>query len=67
MSPITWGYRENDPMGGYDSYSASKECAELITSAYRNSFFNLAEYNRKHYTLSCRCETFKIARNFIVL
>ena len=55
MSPITWGYRENDPMGGYDSYSASKGCAELITSAYRNSFFNLAEYNRKHYTLSCRC------------
>ena len=46
-----WGYRENDPMGGYDPYSASKGCAELVTSAYRNSFFNLAEYNRKHYTL----------------
>ena len=46
-----WGYRENDPMGGYDPYSASKGCAELVTSAYRNSFFNLVEYNRKHYTL----------------
>jgi len=46
-----WGYRENDPMGGYDPYSASKGCAELVTSAYRNSFFNLAEYDRKHYTL----------------
>ncbi|MDP3013382.1 MAG: CDP-glucose 4,6-dehydratase, partial [Candidatus Subteraquimicrobiales bacterium] len=35
-----WGYRENDPMGGYDPYSASKGCAELVTSSYRNSFFN---------------------------
>jgi len=34
-----WGYRENDPMGGYDLYSASKGCAELVTAAYRNSFF----------------------------
>ena len=36
-----WGYRENEPMGGYDPYSSSKGCAELITSAYRRSFFNL--------------------------
>ena len=35
-----WGYRENEPMGGHDPYSSSKGCAELITSAYRNSFFN---------------------------
>ncbi len=35
-----WGYRENDPMGGYDPYSSSKGCAELVTAAYRNSFFN---------------------------
>ncbi|MBW2109508.1 MAG: CDP-glucose 4,6-dehydratase, partial [Deltaproteobacteria bacterium] len=34
-----WGYRENDPMGGYDPYSSSKGCAELITAAYRCSFF----------------------------
>ena len=46
-----WGYRENDPMGGYDPYSASKGCSELATSAYRNSFFNLDEYGRKHNTL----------------
>lgn len=35
-----WGYRENEPMGGHDPYSNSKGCAELVTSAYRNSFFN---------------------------
>lgn len=34
-----YGYRETDPMGGYDPYSSSKGCAELITSAYRRSFF----------------------------
>ena len=34
-----YGYRENDPMGGYDPYSSSKGCAELLTSSYRNSFF----------------------------
>ena len=34
-----WGYRENEPVGGLDPYSSSKGCAELITSAYRNSFF----------------------------
>ena len=33
-----WGYRENDPMGGYDPYSSSKGCAELVSSAYRQSF-----------------------------
>ena len=48
---LIWGYRENDPMGGYDPYSASKGCSELVTSAYRNSFFNLDEYGRKHNTL----------------
>lgn len=35
-----WGYRENEPMGGYDPYSNSKGCAELVTSAYRSSYFN---------------------------
>ncbi len=34
-----WSYRENEPMGGYDPYSSSKGCSELITSAYRQSFF----------------------------
>ena len=40
-----WGYRENEPMGGFDPYSSSKGCAELITAAYRNSFFNLVKYS----------------------
>lgn len=35
-----WGYRENEPMGGFDPYSNSKGCAELVTAAYRSSFFN---------------------------
>ena len=35
-----WGYRENEPMGGFDPYSSSKGCAELVTAAYRNSYFN---------------------------
>lgn len=34
-----WGYRESEPMGGYDPYSSSKSCAELVTSAFRNSYF----------------------------
>jgi len=39
-----WGYRENDPLGGYDPYSNSKACAELVTAAYRSSFFSAARY-----------------------
>ncbi len=39
-----WGYRENEPMGGYDPYSNSKACSELVTAAYRNSFFNPEKY-----------------------
>lgn len=35
-----WGYRESDPMGGSDPYSSSKGCAELVTAAYRRSFFH---------------------------
>ena len=35
-----WGYRENEPMGGHDPYSSSKGCVELVTAAYRKSFFN---------------------------
>jgi CDP-glucose 4,6-dehydratase len=34
-----WGYRENEAMGGFDPYSSSKGCAELVTSAFRRSFF----------------------------
>ena len=50
-----WGYRENDPMGGYDPYSASKGCAELVVNSYRNSFFNLADYGTKHNILLASC------------
>jgi len=35
-----WGYRENEPLGGFDPYSSSKACAELVTAAYRSSYFN---------------------------
>ena len=42
-----WGYRENEPMGGYDPYSNSKGCAELVTSAYRQSYFSNPISNNK--------------------
>jgi CDP-glucose 4,6-dehydratase len=35
-----WGYRENEPLCGYDPYSNSKSCSELVTASYRNSFFS---------------------------
>ncbi|RRJ62269.1 CDP-glucose 4,6-dehydratase [Paenibacillus oralis] len=41
-----WGYRENEPMGGYDPYSSSKACSELVTASYRNSFFNTENYEK---------------------
>ena len=34
-----WPYREDEPLGGYDPYSSSKACSELVTSAFRDSFF----------------------------
>lgn len=43
-----YGYRETDPMGGYDPYSSSKGCAELVTTAYRKSFFNPEDYGEIH-------------------
>jgi CDP-glucose 4,6-dehydratase len=39
-------YRENDRLGGYDPYSASKACAELVINSYRNSFFNISDYQQ---------------------
>lgn len=47
-----WGYRENEPMGGYDPYSSSKGCAELVASAYRNSYFNPNEFGRHGVALA---------------
>lgn len=39
-----WGYREIDPLGGYDPYSSSKACAELVAASFRSSFFNVTDY-----------------------
>jgi CDP-glucose 4,6-dehydratase len=41
-----WGYRENEPLGGFDPYSNSKACSELVTSAYRSSYFNPRDHAR---------------------
>jgi len=45
-------YRESDRLGGYDPYSASKACAELVINSYRNSFFNLNNYNEHKKSLA---------------
>lgn len=41
-----WGYRENEPMGGYDPYSSSKGAAEIAIASWRRSFFNPNDYLR---------------------
>ena len=41
-----FGYRENDPMGGYDPYSASKGACEVLTASWRRSFFNPSDYGK---------------------
>ena len=38
-----WGYRETDPLGGYDPYSSSKACAEIVSAAFRQSYFPVAK------------------------
>ncbi len=47
-----WGYRESEPMGGFDPYSSSKGCAELVTAAYRKSFFNAAKHSQYQVALA---------------
>ncbi len=47
-----WGYRETEPFGGYDPYSNSKGCSELVTAAYRSSYFNPAEYVQHRVALA---------------
>ena len=47
-----WGYRENEAMGGYDPYSNSKGCAELVTAAYRNSYFHPEKYKEHGIALA---------------
>lgn len=46
------GYREDEPMGGYDPYSSSKGCAELVTSAYRQSYFSPEKFNQHHVAVA---------------
>ncbi|MDR3345658.1 MAG: CDP-glucose 4,6-dehydratase [Campylobacteraceae bacterium] len=50
-----WGYRESDPLGGYDPYSSSKGCAEVLSNSYRNSYFNVNNYKKTHETLLASC------------
>jgi len=45
-------YKEDDPMGGYDPYSSSKGCAELVTTSFRNSFFNPTNYSNHGVALA---------------
>ena len=48
-----WGYRENEELNGYDPYSNSKSCSELVTSSYKNSFFS--DESRRNVAIStCR-------------
>lgn len=50
-----WGYKENDILGGFDPYSSSKGCADILTNSYRNSFFNIEDYKKGHETLLAAC------------
>lgn len=46
-----WAYRENDALGGYDPYSASKACSEIVTDSMRKSFFNPKDFGKTHQVL----------------
>ncbi|RXJ84406.1 CDP-glucose 4,6-dehydratase [Arcobacter cloacae] len=50
-----WGYKETDSLGGYDPYSSSKSCSDILTNSYRNSFFNPKDYKKRHNTLIASC------------
>lgn len=45
-------YKESDSLGGYDPYSASKACTELVVSSFRNSFFNTAQFSSHHKAIA---------------
>ena len=49
---VNYAYKETDPLGGYDPYSSSKGAVELITSSYRNSFFNTNDFTEHGISLS---------------
>jgi CDP-glucose 4,6-dehydratase len=50
-----WGYKETHSLGGYDPYSSSKSCADILANSYRNSFFNPKDYKKTHNTLLTSC------------
>jgi CDP-glucose 4,6-dehydratase len=47
-----WGYRETDPLGGYDPYSSSKACAEIVSAAFRQSYFPVAKLSEHRVALA---------------
>jgi len=47
-----WPYRETDPLGGYDPYASSKACAEIVSAAYRSSFFPVDRFEEHHVALA---------------
>ncbi len=47
-----WPYRETDPLGGYDPYASSKACAEIVSAAYRSSFFPIERIQEHHVALA---------------
>lgn len=47
-----WGYKENDAMGGFDPYSSSKGCSELLIASWRNSFMNPKDYKKHNKAIS---------------
>lgn len=47
-----WPYRETDPLGGYDPYASSKACAEIVTAAYRTSFFPIDRLEEHHVAVA---------------
>jgi len=47
-----WPYRESDALGGYDPYSSSKACSEIVSAAYRNSFFPVDRLHEHHVAVA---------------
>jgi CDP-glucose 4,6-dehydratase len=47
-----WPYRETDPLGGYDPYASSKACAEIVSAAYRSSFFPVERLHEHHVAVA---------------
>src|ERR1700730_3245977 len=47
-----WPYRETDPLGGFDPYASSKACAEIVSAAYRSSFFPIERLHEHHVAVA---------------